>query len=113
MARKRLRDDPFVKACRAHGIPDVVRAMLYVVSWSWVADELGRHPSVPEYRDYWAMSESVAYQEARAFKAVTGLDDPSTVVAAARKAGVDFGTKEEARDRATAVGVLPFMPFAA
>jgi hypothetical protein len=111
--RRKLSEDPFVRACRTHGIPEVLRAMLYVVSWSWVHDELGRSPSVPEYQAYWDMSERVAYREAASFKAVTGLDDPSSIVDAARSAGVDLGTRDEARDRAVAVGVLPFMTWSA
>lgn len=108
MARRKLRDDPFVKLIRAHGYVKVQRAVNFVVGWAWLEADLGRTPTMAEYVREASISRAGAFREQQAFREVTGLDGPELVIEAARRAGISFGGKERP-DPTDALGLVPFL----
>lgn len=108
--RRKLSDDPVVRACKVHGTATVMRAVTYAAAWAWVAETLGHAPTLEEYREWWNASERTTYREQSAFRAVTGLDDPAPVWERARAAGVQFD--KDSASRAGGLGLLPYMHWA-
>jgi hypothetical protein len=104
--RRKVRDEPMVKAAREHGVTTVMRAVGYVACWSVTAESIGHEPSFEEYRQWWEMAERTAYRDQAAFRKVTGLQDPSSIWQRARAAGVELD-----RDTASAGGGLALLPF--
>ena len=105
--RRKLSEDPVVRAVQAHGVADFTRALGYVACWCVVAEQLGHEPTHDEYREWWAASERTAYRERQAFRQVSGLEDPSLIYRRARAAGVEFD--RDSASRAGGVALVPFM----
>ena len=107
--RRRLSDDPMVRAIRRHGWGTMRRAVTFAGAWAICAEALGRPPGIEEYAAWWAQPYRTAYREQAAFREVTGLASPEPIWRRAREAGVEFD-----RDAGGFGGfaLLPFMVWA-
>ena len=108
--RRKLADDPMVRAIRAHGLTNVTRALAFTAAWSIAAESLGHEPTLQEYQEWWNASRRTTFREQAAFRAVTGLDDPAPIWRRACEAGVEFDRSAGAE--ASGFGLLPFMHWA-
>lgn len=104
--RRKISDDPMVRAVRAHGMSTVMRALGFVAAWVLVAERLGHAPTLDEYRDWWQASERTTFREQAAFRKVSGLDDPTLIWERAKAAGVEVDAES-----ARAGGGLALVPF--
>lgn len=108
MRKWTVRDDPFVKLIRQHGYRKVQRAVNYAVGWAWLEADLGRAPTTSEYVELASITRTGAFREIAAFREITGLQDPSEVVARARKAGLSFKVKGRP-EPADGLALVPFL----
>jgi hypothetical protein len=104
--RKKLSDDPFVKAVKLHGLPTVVRALGYAACWAVVTESIGHAPTREEYREWWNASQRTAYRDWEAFKQVTGMEDPGPIVELARQSGLEF---DKSARSGGGLALVPFM----
>lgn len=111
MKRGKFSDDPMVKAVKAHGIRDVMRALTFAAAWAIAAEAIGHPPTLLEYREWWREKERVTYKDQAAFRRVTGLQDPGPIYEAAKAGGFDLDRSAGAE--ATGLGLLPYMRWAA
>lgn len=79
MAKKKRRTLASVTLERA-GVRNGSRVLAFIMQWWIVHHELGRAPTVPEYGEWWKMSQATAYRERQAFQdAWPEFRDPSVV----------------------------------
>lgn len=107
MKRGKFSDDPMVKAVKAHGFRDVMRAITFAAAWAIAADSLGHEPTITEYQQWWNEKPRVTYKDQAAFRKVTGLENPGAIYRAAKASGFDLD--KSAGAEATGLGLLPYM----
>lgn len=108
--KRKLSDEPMVKAARQHGTATVMRALGYVACWTVAAESLDRAPTFDEYVEWWALKLRTAQRDREAFQKVSGLEDPGPIWQNARAAGVELD--KAAASRAGGLGLVPYMQWA-
>jgi hypothetical protein len=71
----------FEAARQRVGIRRAAQALAFMMQWAMVRDELGREPSLDEYREFWKVGRSTAFREQAQFRqAFPGETSPSRLL---------------------------------